>query len=564
MTLRRYDYGLVVEAPVLSRGLSVVRLGVDVAVAREPGGLPDEGRPIIPKDQIRGMLWHVLRDLEGEAFVLNWFGSKSTDPLNTPRPGKVHFTDLRAETPEDAFGDATRIAIDDMTGAVAEGHLVTIEQPWPVGHLVTFRGSFYIEGGGSVLVRAIGEALTVLPAIGAFKSAGFGRVDAAISPTDVPSAAQASAVGLVVDRHCELELEIHEPFCVDTERLDNNLFRGRPVIPGGAVKAVLARWLGDVPTLWQKLDSHLEAIHVGHARPMTPEMAALSVAVPRSLVIDESGAVHDLFQESVAADCGALRFQVDWKDKEWSALPGHYRQLEFDRDARTRTSVDWEKSGAKPGELFSISSIVPRPGMRWVSTLRFPDALPATVIDALVDELHGAVLAGLGRTDAVLTVRVRQSALPGKVIERSAAGQVVVCLETPALLFDHAALAAVNWDAQAAYRAYWQERGLDLIEAIADQQLQGGHIAIRYPPGQLRDPAATLYEPYILTLPGAVFKLRIADTDEAALQALLDGGLPLPNPLRGQANWRTCPFLPTNGYGECRTVRQGEHRGGRP
>lgn len=561
MTVRRYRFGLVVESPVLSRGLSVVRLGVDIACARQPGGPPDSGRPIIPKDQIKGTLSHVLRDLRGEGYAQHWFGRESDGARNEPRPGRLQFSDLIADTAEDEVPEATRIKVDELTGAVAEGQLVTIEQPWRVGREVTFVGYFYLEEKAPDLVAAIAEALEMLPAIGAFKSAGFGRIVRSIAPEEAVLPPRAAS-WQEVEREVELVLEVLEPFCVDTERLDNNLFRGSPVIPGGVLKALFAKRLAADPALWQALGPAFDQIAIGHARPVAQGMVEPARAAPQSLVIvDGEPGIFDVLQSEPGIDSVAPRFMIDWKEQEKQRLAAIYRPPALDRDTRTHTAIDWDTSGAKPGLLFSITSVVPTPDVNWIGHLSCPDTITADTCRSMLDRLHGATLLGLGRTDALLRVTVRLPTLPARAVHRIDDRHVVVCLETPALMCDRRTLEAANWDMQSIYRAYWQERGLVMVVALAQQELRGGHIAIRYPPAALRDPNDNGYEPYVLTRPGATFKLELDGTGDAILTHLLHSGLPLPDALSANADWRTCPYLPTNGYGEIRCMQRDEHRG---
>jgi hypothetical protein len=72
----------------------------------------------------------------------------------------------------------------------------------------------------------------------------------------------------------------------------------------------------------------------------------------------------------------------------------------------------------------------------------------------------------------------------------------------------------------------------------------GGYHAMRRRP-------YSAYYPFVLTEAGAVFRLEIVDEEgRRKFTDALRFGLPLPD-LGGKAvSWRTCPFVPENGYGE--------------
>ena len=83
---------------------------------------------------------------------------------------------------------------------------------------------------------------------------------------------------------------------------------------------------------------------------------------------------------------------------------------------------------------------------------------------------------------------------------------------------------------------------------FASQSLAGGYQVLRF---QANKP----YNPFLLTDPGSVFVLR-ASGDIASAQASiaqwLHAGLSLPGwaQARYGNHWRTCPFLPEDGFGE--------------
>jgi hypothetical protein len=83
-----------------------------------------------------------------------------------------------------------------------------------------------------------------------------------------------------------------------------------------------------------------------------------------------------------------------------------------------------------------------------------------------------------------------------------------------------------------------------LRTVFARQCLAGGYHASR------RRPYPDYY-PFVLTEAGAVFRLAIKGEDtRRKLAEALRFGLPVPRLGGNVATWRTCPYMPENGYGE--------------
>ena len=135
----------------------------------------------------------------------------------------------------------------------------------------------------------------------------------------------------------------------------------------------------------------------------------------------------------------------------------------------------------------------------------------------------------------------------------------VVMLQTPALLCDVSAVAPGLSDATVAYKAYWEEasgKKLTLERHFARQTLMGGEFLWN------RFSKQSLYSPFVLTNAGAVFVLRVMNDEDAGaaakkLEEWIRDGLPLATTVRkrfglaGDAgDWKKCPYVPENGYGE--------------
>ncbi len=116
-------------------------------------------------------------------------------------------------------------------------------------------------------------------------------------------------------------------------------------------------------------------------------------------------------------------------------------------------------------------------------------------------------------------------------------------LRTPAVLTDP----RTDLSAADAYAAYWGQiiPGARLIDFCARQYLAGGYLAMR------RRPWPGVYHPFVVTAAGSVFLLAGHIGDR--LNVLIRTGLP-PSAFKEAASldWRNCPFVPGNGYGEIR------------
>ena len=112
-----------------------------------------------------------------------------------------------------------------------------------------------------------------------------------------------------------------------------------------------------------------------------------------------------------------------------------------------------------------------------------------------------------------------------------------VTLLTAAVLNDQDRLRD-GGDLAADYQDYWQGvlPGTRLVNFFATHRLAGGWQAVR---ARRHDG----YRPFLLTEPGSVFLLQGGDPER--MRDLLCGNLPV----RGGADWRTCSFVPGNGFG---------------
>lgn len=530
---------LELESPFLSRGLSAAGLGIDMAQARNA-----MGQVVLPGDMILGNLLQACRDLglkDAEAL----FGQKSEDERiddpdsNAPRRGQINLSDLVATTPEKG-GAITRVKIDDETGSVQSGALAVIELPYPLGQKVVFEGQMLLwlpEGEADATLAELKRALKMIPAVGGLKSVGFGWVlnaDLTVERKDTLAAPQPKDIA---DERVYLTLTFDRPLLVDAERLAGNVFRGRAVIPGAVLKGALARRLERAGVV---CGQDLSDVVFGHAFPLQADGKTLShLPSPLSVVADQDGAtVRDLLLEDGAAPLlngKAPLFAIDWKNGgAVRAKLGLLDDRDFEHDTRTRTAINEKTGTSEEAQLFSYAALIPG-DCRWRCELDQGKA-DGKVFRTLLAMLEQG-LDGIGKTGATASITVAPATLPAAAPLSGQADLWAVTLRTPALLNDPDALR----DGRTLlddYKAYWAERGATLKTFFARQWLAGGYQAMRFRTDK------TLYQPYLLTEPGSVFLLH------GDLGTVLGGLLRSNLPIRPKGlDWRTCPFMPENGYG---------------
>jgi hypothetical protein len=522
---------LTLESPFASHGLTAAAWGVDVAQARDA-----DGRVILPGDMIRGNLRQAFLDLGLD--VRSLFGVEDGDDR-----GRLIIGDLVAETPESP-AILTRIEIDDDTGSVESGALVTVELSHPIGQEVEFTGPLVVFADDKAVLADIERALRLIPAVGAFKSVGFGIVvKAGVTPISARSMALPTQIAAWDDR-VSLTMTFDRPLLVDADRIADNVFRGRAVIPGAVLKGALAARLSHAGR--HGLEQALSTMVIGHAFPLHQQTEELShLPLPLSLVTDEADAtIADLLRalprgetRAVLVGGTAPKFRVDWKDEAKArGLLGLRPDRGFTFDTRTRTAVDSGTGASAEGQLFSYSAVVPG-NCRWRAVVDRNGADPEAFRILLATLAEG--LDGIGKTDARAEISIGPAPMAPVA---TADGTWAITLTTPAVLNDPAALRQ-DADLWADYSAYWSKvvPGATLLSFFASQRLAGGWQAMRA--------RRTDYYPWLLTEAGSVFLLR--GGDGARIGSLLRTGLPLPSWL-AEATWRTCSFVPENGFGAFR------------
>lgn len=516
---------------------------------------------------------------------------------NLPQRGAITFTDLIAENAGQAGQTLTRITIDSGLGSAKEGHHQVIELPYPIGTEVTFTGAALVRAADGMSVETVRNALALafeaVPAIGAHKSAGFGRIRwcrivqvpaRTVLPASIAEARNQLTGSLVFDA----------PFLVAAERVAPNVFAGAVTVPGAAIKGAIATaWGGEM--MPSALSNFLSSAVFRAARPdLTARIekgqvviaSAIStdprpVAMPHSLAVYDTGErprsdrkrmiLHDAIIDANPRVYGNQPpiFEVDWKPIHRKAachallgekiVPIELIEEVLERDVRTRTAIDSETGAAKydesGGSLFVYDMVSPQrksggsTGVMWRFDIHAPDGIAPEI----AQRLHGLQIV-IGKSDAPARIFLQTGSAPVVTADLRRQGDrvtAVVKLETPALLTPIEKLRIAHGNPEPVYRAYFEKVfesiNATLVSFFARQRLIGGWQAMRFPV------TTGHYDPWVATDPGAVFLLSVDEADEARfkdkLEALLLSGLPEADDI-AEPRWDHCPLARVNGFGQ--------------
>ncbi len=531
MTARQdFTLTLKLRAPFLFPGIPAGRFGYDRVALRD-----DKGQLVIPRDQIRGVLLHALRDDLGEGVLAaKLFGRGSGDALAAPAAsydpagGCAFFTDLVAPTLPGALAQPYhRVRIDPASGAALEGHLLTIELPAAPGTEVTFTGGLTLFAAPADAASKLAAALEVPLSIGALKSVGFGEIVARRLDATAPPPAQ--PLTPPPEARLTWTFALDRPYLVDADRIAGNSYLGREAIPGGALKGLIAAQLTRAGPMAPALSQALTALRIGFSQPP-------NAAPPRPLSLAASAThLHDLTHGQMN---GRPIFAPGWKARHRSAAAtmGYPEAATPRYDERVHTAIEPGQGRAAEGLLFSEIAVIPDGPHAAILDFTHVDAASRQAILTLL----AAPLVGLGRTNAVVTTaKLSPSQAPAP---DPAAGPVTLIVKTPALLADY----SDGPDPETAYRAFWASvlPASPMTAHFAAQELRGGYQALRY------RVTAGRYRPWLLTRPGSVFTLNLAEADRAALTGFLQRGLCRASLDGTTLDWKNCPFTAENGYGE--------------
>ncbi|MCB2010436.1 MAG: hypothetical protein KDF64_07525 [Geminicoccaceae bacterium] len=578
MTVLRHEMSvsLTLESPFITRGMVVDRASIDMPLA-----LNAENKEILPATLVKGVVRGALECLADKVSGLQAeidavLGLKSQKRegktrkdwrvSNNPERGVLLFEDLVIDETglrrmPAAKASYARIRVDEKTGSVQEGYLAFVGMPFPIGTPVTFRGILRLlpcdKGPDPDRVRQlIDAALQLVPAIGAMKSVGFGKVVGSKVGEMVPVMLGTSRH---VDHVLKVTYEADRPIAVGGAMKSDNLFSGEKVIPGGAIKGCIARNLQCANLLDEGTSKLLAAMTVGHAFPVLGDDMLPLRYLPLSLAVTSMGNagtyVADHLGRSASDDltiddeAARWAFARDWKHKDAWYIGEKFKNKwnKLDYGVRTRTAIDPSRGSAaydfkaKAGQVFSVAAVENK-GVRWTGRLLFPDGVDAAAQMKILALLEKGIV-GLGKTGARLRIMSAEPYCDEKdKRERLCTnGPFALTLQTPAVLNDVERLSKGE-PLKCDYEAYWNGLGYRLVDYFATQHLEGGYIALRYPPRSDR------VEPWLLTDPGSVFLVE-PNERKVAVEDLLLHGLP-PASWLSNRTWEDFPFERQNGYGE--------------
>ncbi len=563
-------------APILSQATGGRKHGIDTVMLRNSAD-----NLCLLGSSIRGNLRHAWKQFEkfglDEKLINQWLGEESPkDKQNDPARAQLSFDyywqaeqQPKPKTEQEPnISDQIvrhRIRVNRETGTVESGALQVIEAPYLVGEEVCFTGKIYAllsgESEKNILTCWLKKGFNYIPAIGAFRGVGFGRVARVeiheVDPVKSNTAQKITAV----PSHFGITLTLDRPFCFAKHHHGNNHFASTSYIPGAAIVGALAHRLPENPALRSDFDKLI----VSHAFPAKKGKKQRSLAIPygfvsapTSLPKDSSKKIiYDIYDISLKKNAGLIHecapaFSPDWKEEMRKKAHELCHQCDPSRAVHTHTAINSTAQRAKESQLFSME-VVEVEEHQWLANINC-EKLSEAARTELWQLLHTG-LYGLGKTKATATIicdskpyayPVTVNQLPEKTGET-----FVLMLQTAALLLPPVANPPQNLKDR--YADTWKELFNDSVELshfYAQQQLVGGgYLHERF---WKKKEDCQNYQPEILTTAGSVFIFKVNDLDtvQTCLKKWLKTGLPQHSKTPGGENWQQNPYIAANGYGE--------------
>ncbi len=379
MSRKAFQISVTLRSPFLFEGIGVSVHALDSSPLRG-----EKGELVLPGDHLRGHLRHAFSALHGEGsdIVSALFGKASEDRTGTgeqdkPVRGALIVADLKATKGHEA-SIYHRVAINEATGAAATGMLQLIELAAPMGAEVTFKGRLMVRPGARLPERLAAEidlALSLIPAMGAMKSSGFGEVvstDCRAITDDKPE----RAVSIPSDQRVTVTVTFDRPLLVDSSHDANNIFRSAEVVPGGAIKGALAQALADAGHPVEK-NNAFSNLHVSHAFPLEGETLAAR-AIPSALTVVKrsngtlaAASALDSAAYEALCDSGTPAFPSDWKDENFDLARKALGRPAANLRRFPRGRVAIAANGvAEESKLFVVETVGVQ-NQRWRFTLDF-------------------------------------------------------------------------------------------------------------------------------------------------------------------------------------------------
>lgn len=586
---RHYRISLNLEGPLLTHGGGGKAFGLDATMLRY------HGVPVINGSEVRGNLRHALEYFAGllksrskgadtvrpvtGSDIRRWFGQdpRRDRPADmAPQRAALDFDFFwRLVEGEERYLDSNyrnrnRIKIDQATQLTETGSLHVTEDRFGTGERVHLSGRviarFEDAREADHCTHWLRKALHYLPAIGALKSVGFGRVlEGYLHIEDAPSPAP---IPEIPDdpRRLGLILTLDRPFCVGKPRTpDSNRIVSEECISGNVLKGVLARRLDDATKTELKFDDLVfrHALPAPVGKPVRQAPIPLSAAVFETEVRDLALQKEPCLLKKTDGDVREPLFRPDWKGKHYKLIESAFLgedNKKPDRYLSVRTAINPEKGVAEESQLFSHECVDPA-GFVWCSEIDLSAIEDKDERCQIFDKLTVLLATGfdgIGKTKARATVAFRPEGFSNGTVGGVENDTYVVRLVTPArLLPDDLNVHGCNGDEQLRefYANYWRSESggaFKLSHYFARQTLAGGEFHQKYYRKHSKS-GKKGYRPDWLTEAGSVFVLQVVDLEAAKAKACLDRwrqrGLGVTYD-RKDDNWQSDPFLPENGFGE--------------
>jgi len=542
------------------------------------------GRPYIDRSHIKGKLREALTEIDTDSRkIKDWFGDEG-GLVN----GSILLTDFRLANKEleknlkDISSDLIhRIRMDEERGVAADNALMMFEELIKVNDVSKWEGTiaFFAEDEqkAKIILNEIVAGLKWISAFGAEKGVGFGKLCNVIPGElkSIPFKKGSSVSSIQNPLRFSLVITTEEPLMLGDVKIKDNFQKSRDYIYGSAIKAALAQAMNtvcgvkrpaathidsankSVAETWPLLTKYFSQVRFTHAFPSLERKRPR--IIPFSVVKADKHYDVALNKKARTINGIAPTFQTDWKDSDF---PGDFGWVCPRKFAKTRTAIDKDTRQAKEGSMFTYQYVCPLDsyGKRivWISDVCLDGVCLESEenLEQLSGELLDALyhLEFLGKRANRVKVQAKDK-LPAFIIDSKPekGKRAIITLQSDALMINPNGFKQdqTSEKLREGYEAYFKDifgEDCTLYNFFAMQKMLGGYLQRR------RNDNAGYY-PYFLTTAGSVFVLDGADYKK--LQKALTTGLPLPSWAgTGPEAWRTCPFVPENGFGEIAMIHE--------
>lgn len=546
------------------------------------------GRPYIDRSHIKGKLREALIELTTDTTMVKELLGDEGDRSN----GMIYLSDfyLADKTQEGNYRNTLskdlihRIRMDEKRGVAEDNALMMFEELIAVNSTSEWAGELIFHAASKdaavELIKEISTGLKWISAFGAEKGVGFGKLlTVKVEPPTIENtggAAGKTSLPVPSGKSLSLVITTEEPLMLGDVKIKDNFQESREYIYGSAIKAALAQAMNTacgvarpaataidssnktVAAAWPLLTKYFSQIRFTHAFPSLEQKRPR--IIPFSVVKAKKHYDVALVPEARTFDGIAPVFQTDWKDSDYPTGFGWASPRKF---AKTRTAIDGNSRHAKKGSMFTYQYVCPQTSkekpIQWIAdaSLEGITLEGSESLDQLKTELVSALgqMEFLGKRSSRVSVKTMNK-LPAFLADAAPKTQerVILSLQSDALMINPDTFKANQSEENLRknYQSYFQENfgpGCTLFNFFAMQKMLGGYIKHR----DKKDKNG--YYPYFLTTAGSVFVLAGADAEK--VKGALASGLPLP-PWAGVGPeaWKTCPFVPENGFGEIAMIHE--------